>query len=250
MKRGTMIKNKYQALEEEWADEMDMGNILGVGEEEIPELVFSDDEDEYMVQNKTNGNWVKVMKKKATRNYRKAVSQVSKEPATKVEKHVRFEEVRGKKEGNGESKESKGNILRVKAKEDIDEEWEYINVTVDSGAVDHVVNEECGKQFGVRETEMSKKGGYYVAANNTKIYNKGERDVKGYTEEGRKAGMTFQVAGVNGPLGSVRKMCKEGNRVVFDEEGSFIEDKKTGMRTKIQNEGEAYILKLKVKKGF
>ena len=74
MKRGTMTKNKYQSLEEEWVNEMDMGNILGVGEEEIPELVFSDSENEYMVQNKTNGNLVKVMKKKATRKYRKAVS--------------------------------------------------------------------------------------------------------------------------------------------------------------------------------
>ena len=62
--------------------------------------------------------------------------------------------------------------------------------------------------------------------------------------------MTFQVAGVNGPLGSVRKICKEGNRVVFDEEGSYIEDKKTGMITRIRDEAGVYVLKLKVNKGF
>ena len=48
----------------------------------------------------------------------------------------------------------------------------YINVTVDSGVVYHVVNEECGSNFGAMETYMSKKGGYSVATNNTNIYNR------------------------------------------------------------------------------
>ena len=46
----------------------------------------------------------------------------------------------------------------------------------------------------------------------------------------RKLPMTFQVAKVRGPLGSVRRICEAGNRVVFDDEGegSYIESKKTG----------------------
>ena len=56
--------------------------------------------------------------------------------------------------------------------------------------------------------------------------------------------MTFQVGKVNGPLGSVRKMCQAGNRVVFDEEGSYIEHKSTGEITPIHNIQDRYILKL------
>ena len=37
--------------------------------------------------------------------------------------------------------------------------------------------------------------------------------------------MTFQVAKVRGPLGSVRRICEAGNRVMLDDDGSYIESK-------------------------
>ena len=40
--------------------------------------------------------------------------------------------------------------------------------------------------------------------------------------------MTFQVAQVNKALGSVHSIVHKGNRVVFDDEGLYIEDKKYG----------------------
>ena len=106
-------------------------------------------------------------------------------------------------------------------------------MTVDSGAVDHVMNGRDGSQFETKSTEMSRRGGYYKAANDTKIYNEGAKQVKGYTTEGRMAEMNFQVCGVSGPLAAVRKMCKQGNQVVFDEDGSYTKDKGTGFVTKI-----------------
>ncbi len=63
-----------------------------------------------------------------------------------------------------------------------------------------------------------------MAVNDTRIYNTGERKVLGYTKEGTQTGIVFQVRDVNGPLGSVSRKCQEGSRVVFDEEGSYIED--------------------------
>ena len=39
--------------------------------------------------------------------------------------------------------------------------------------------------------------------------------------------VTFQVANVNKALGSVSKMVRNGNRVVFDTSGSHIENKMT-----------------------
>ena len=48
------------------------------------------------------------------------------------------------------------------------------------------------------------------------------------TADGHAAGVTFQVANVNKPLGSVKNICNNGHRVVFDNGGSFIENKRTG----------------------
>ena len=70
------------------------------------------------------------------------------------------------------------------------------------------------------------------------------------TEEGEKASMTFQMADVNKPLASVRRMCEAGNKVVFDEEGSYIENKKTGRKTSMQKERGVYVLTVKVPKAM
>ena len=46
--------------------------------------------------------------------------------------------------------------------------------------------------------------------------------------------MAAQVAGVKNNLGSVYRICQSGNRVVFDEDGSYIENKKTGKQIKVK----------------
>ena len=60
--------------------------------------------------------------------------------------------------------------------------------------------------------------------------------------------MTFQVAKVRGPLGSVRRSCEAGHRVVFDEDGSYIENKASKKRVKIDKVKGVYMLKLWVKR--
>ena len=56
--------------------------------------------------------------------------------------------------------------------------------------------------------------------------------------------MCIQVADVNQGLLSVSKATKAGNRVIFDEDGSFIENKTTGTRTWLKERNGMYILKL------
>ena len=82
------------------------------------------------------------------------------------------------KGSTGRGHGSSGGLSGVKNVEEVDAEWEVINITADSGAVDNAVNRECGGQFGMRETRMSKNGGYYTVANDVTIYNEGERGVK------------------------------------------------------------------------
>ena len=46
--------------------------------------------------------------------------------------------------------------------------------------------------------------------------------------------------------GAVKKMCSARSRVVFDDDGSFIENKDSGIRTEIREEKGRYILDLYV----
>ena len=69
------------------------------------------------------------------------------------------------------------------------------------------------------------------------------------TEEGDSAKMTFQMAQVNKALASVRRICEAGNKVVFDEMGSLIENKRTGKKTHMQKVNGVYVIKVKVPKG-
>ena len=57
--------------------------------------------------------------------------------------------------------------------------------------------------------------------------------------------MRFQVCPVTKTLGSVSRMTKAGNRVVFnaegDPEGSYIENKWTGAHTYMRQENGVYL---------
>ena len=62
-------------------------------------------------------------------------------------------------------------------------------------------------------------------------------------------GITAQICDVHRPRMSVKRMCKSGHRVVFDDEGSYIESKNTGEKLKIIEEDGEYLLDVWVKVG-
>ena len=90
----------------------------------------------------------------------------------------------------------------------------------------------------------------YEVANGVRIPNLGEKKFKGFTEEGTLKNITAQVCDVNKPLLSVSKVVAAGNRVVFDKDGSYIEDIITGDKVWLKNVGGMYMLKLWVKRDF
>eukprot|EP00969_Alexandrium_andersonii_P309611 13682729-Alexandrium_andersonii.AAC.1 len=51
------------------------------------------------------------------------------------------------------------------------------------------------------------------------------KELQGYTQEGEGIGMEMQTAEVKKALGSARRMCEAGSRMVFEEAGSYIEHK-------------------------
>ena len=58
--------------------------------------------------------------------------------------------------------------------------------------------------------------------------------------------MTFQCADVTKALGSVSKICSNGNRVVFDDDGSYIENKQSGEILWMKQVGGLYTLDVEI----
>ena len=92
-----------------------------------------------------------------------------------------------------------------------------------------------------------KRGVEYEVADGTRIANEGEKTFNAYTAGGAIRTITAQICGVNKPLLSVRKIVESGNRVVFEPNGSFIEDCQTKERMKLDVTGGMYMLKVWVK---
>ena len=130
--------------------------------------------------------------------------------------------------------------------------WESLPypIVVDSGASASVMPEKWCEHVQLHETEASKRGIYYTAANGHRIYNKGERQVTMLSREGDRRNMKFQVCDVERPLGSVSQMCQAGHSVVFnppdDPRGSYIEHSHTGERMYLEARDGVYVLNTKV----
>ena len=70
----------------------------------------------------------------------------------------------------------------------------------------------------------------------------GEKNFVAESEESIQRVINAQVCGVNKALLSVKKVAKTGQQVVFDEDGSCIEDKKTGEKTWFNRKDNVYVL--------
>ena len=112
--------------------------------------------------------------------------------------------------------------------------WERIAIKIDSGAIDTVMPSNTAQFFPVKETEASKSGRGFRAANGTHIANHGERHIKGLGDQWQALNLKAQVADVKTTLGSVFQMLKAGNKVHFEKDNCYIENDRTGVRTPIE----------------
>ena len=129
-------------------------------------------------------------------------------------------------------------------------EWQEIEMAVDSGATETVMGEEMLPEIEIKPGLASKRGVKYEVANGTRIPNLGERKFIAHSEEGAARNITAQVCDVNKALLSVKKVVGAGNRVVFDDSGSYIEDKRSGEKMWLREDNGMYMLKMFVKTHF
>ena len=129
----------------------------------------------------------------------------------------------------------------------MDGQWEEIELAVDSGATESVCPLSELSTVPTVEGSASRRGVKYEVASGHQVPNEGEKRFVAMTEEGAEKGLTLQVCDVTQGLLSVSKMMKAGNRVIFDEEGSYIQNKATGDRTWMTERSGMHVLKLWVR---
>ena len=92
----------------------------------------------------------------------------------------------------------------------------------------------------MEETERSKAGAGYRAANNSVINHYGMRRLKGQGDNYKPMSMIAQIADVKSTLVSVHRLLEAGNRVHFEPGNCFVEHVKTGRKTRIIEKGGAF----------
>jgi hypothetical protein len=121
--------------------------------------------------------------------------------------------------------------------------WAKIATVLDSGACRHVTPNGVFS-LAVTPSERSKEGHNYYGPAGDPIANLGRQDIKGTTDSGQLLNIGFDVAKITRPLASVSEIVRKNYRIVFDDEGSFIQDKKSGRWIDVRQEGSLYYLDL------
>ena len=120
---------------------------------------------------------------------------------------------------------------------------------VDSGAYDCVAPPDTFPGIPIAATTASRDGLEYRAAGGHQIPNLGMSRPAVFTTDGECNAMTFQIAAISKPLGSVSKFVSAKHRVVFDHPKSYIESKATGKKTILRQTGGVYFLDVWMKPG-
>ena len=122
-------------------------------------------------------------------------------------------------------------------------------ITMDSGAGNNVMPRRMViRKSEIRESEGSRRGVHYVAANDGRIPKEGEYDLKFSTVEGQEQCLTFQIAEVNKALCAVSNLVDNGYRVVFDknmktdQDTSHMIHKETGVTTRYRRTRNVWVL--------
>ena len=110
-------------------------------------------------------------------------------------------------------------------------------------AVDNVADPALFPDYFVRQSEGSKRGLQYLAANNGRIPNTGEQHLCCLSEEGNAFKVRMQSAAVSRPILSVMRLAEYGKDVTFRHDGGTIRDRKTGRTTEFQKKHGVYVLK-------
>ena len=116
-------------------------------------------------------------------------------------------------------------------------------MVIDFGAAETVLPNKWFLDYATKPSAWSMNGQHYTAANGDPISNEGEKVLLVSDKNGQNIRkMQFQVCDVGKALGSVMEIVKNGNTVVYDDWGSYIENKGTGERMWLKEHDGVYVL--------
>ena len=121
-----------------------------------------------------------------------------------------------------------------------------VELTIDSGAAEHVVGPGQLPHVKVRPSPAGADGVTYVMANGSRTANQGEQHIKAITDVGHTCTFRAQVTNVKRPLMSVSRICDGGNRVVFESGGGYIQNKTSGVKIPFKRDRNVYRLSVTV----
>ena len=119
-----------------------------------------------------------------------------------------------------------------------------VEITVGSGAAEVVTPPEFAGQYPVLPSPA--RGTKYRAAAGKMVENQGEKRVQLVTDTGDLIKMTFQITDVNKPLASVGRITSKKNKVVLDDEDSYILHKPTGKKIKLYKKKNVFVMKVRI----
>jgi hypothetical protein len=116
-------------------------------------------------------------------------------------------------------------------------------ITIDSGAEESVFPVDMIEESEIVETEASRKGYGFIAANGSKMKNYGAAKVK-FDNDGKPRAMNFHVTDVKKPLGAVCRIAEKGNYVCFGPESkdNYIMNIGTNEKIMMKRERGTYVL--------
>ena len=128
--------------------------------------------------------------------------------------------------------------------------WEdpEIQVTLDSGCVEHVMDAGDAPGYCGLESAGSKRKHHFVVGNGHNIPN--NREVHFNLDAGQgPLQAIFQVVGITRPLMSASKICDQGLRCIFDDDKAVVTNKQTGaVVCEFQRSGGLYVATMTFKR--
>ena len=94
----------------------------------------------------------------------------------------------------------------------------------------------------ITETPESRRGKHFASAIGEPIPNLGTVQLPMVLREMSLRSMKLCAAPVTRPLASVKKICKAGHMVIFDEDGSYIYNKASGEINMLREDDGNYML--------
>ena len=121
--------------------------------------------------------------------------------------------------------------------------WIKVPIAMDSGSMANVTPPGIFSCI-VQATEASKRKDTFHGADNSPILNLGSQSVSGKSDSDIPVAISvdFEVANISRPLGSVSKLVRKQNMVVFDEDESYIKNKRTGEKVQLREENGLFYL--------